>query len=73
MLPVPFLAVTLGPILVYFSIVDFGSERRPTLSSFLGVSLACYLFANGTLALLAYLCNAVLSLAHSAYTWYISR
>ena len=72
-LPVPFFAVTVGPLLVYFITSVFGTERKPSLSSFVGVSLACYLFANGTVVLLAHLCNAVLSLAYSLQASYISR
>lgn len=72
-LPVAFSAVTVGPLLVYFSISVLGTETQPSLSSFLGVSLACYLFANGAVALLVYLCSAVLSLAYSLQAWYFSR
>lgn len=69
----PFFAVTVGPLLVYFIISVFGTERKPSLSSFVGVSLACYLFVNGTVALLAHLCSAVLSLACSLQASYVSR
>jgi len=72
-LPVSFFFVTVGPLLVYFSLAVLGTERQPSLSSFLGVSLACYLFANGVVALLVYLCSAVLSLAYSLQAWYFSR
>ncbi|KAG0570658.1 hypothetical protein KC19_6G178400 [Ceratodon purpureus] len=72
-LPIPFFAVTVGPLLVYFIISVFGTERKSSLSSFVGVSLACYLFANGAVALLAHLCSAVLSLAYSLQAWYLSR
>lgn len=72
-LPLPFFAATLGPILVYFFIDVRGTEKQPSLSSFLGVSLACYLFATGAVALLVYLCSAVLSLAYSLQAWYFSR
>lgn len=72
-LPVAFFAVTVGPLLVYFPISVFGSERQPSLSSFLGVSLACYLFANGAVALMVFLCNSVLGLAFSLQAWFISR
>jgi glycosylphosphatidylinositol deacylase len=72
-LPVPFFSITVGPLLVYFIISVFRTERKSSLSSFTGVSLACHLFANGAVALLALLCSAVLSLAYSFQAWYISR
>lgn len=72
-LPLPFFTLTVGPLLVYFTMTVLGTERRPTLTSFLGVSLACYLFANGVVALIAYLSSAVLHTAASLQSCYKSR
>jgi hypothetical protein len=49
----------MGPILLYFSITIFGTETCPSLISFMGISIICYLFANGAVALLAYISCAV--------------
>ncbi len=58
-LPVPFFALAVGPLLTYFSITVFSTETSPSLISFLGLSIICYIFANGAVALLAYICSAV--------------
>ncbi|CAM6043491.1 unnamed protein product [Sphagnum compactum] len=58
-LPVPFFALAVGPLLMYFSITVFSTETSPSLISFLGLSIICYIFANGAVALLAYICSAV--------------
>ncbi|KAH9562192.1 hypothetical protein CY35_05G059400 [Sphagnum magellanicum] len=58
-LPLTFFALGMGPILLYFSITIFGTETCPSLISFMGISIICYLFANGAVALLAYISCAV--------------
>ncbi|CAK9226433.1 unnamed protein product [Sphagnum troendelagicum] len=62
-LPLPFLILALGPLLVYYSLSFFGTETPPPFISFIGVSLVCYLFANGIVALLAIISSAIF---HSA-------
>ena len=61
--PLPFLVLAPGLPVVYYFLSIFGTETPPPLISFLGVSLVCYVFANGVVALLAVVSSTIFQVA----------
>ncbi|KAL2624469.1 hypothetical protein R1flu_008714 [Riccia fluitans] len=57
-LPFPFMTFALGPLAVYAVLTVFGTHVVPPLLSFVAVSTVCYIFANGTIAVLA-ICTVI--------------
>jgi glycosylphosphatidylinositol deacylase len=61
--PLPLLLLAPGTSVIYYLCSLFGTETPPPLISFLGVSLVCYIFANGVVALLAIVSSIIFQAA----------
>lgn len=62
-IPSPLLLLAPGLSVVYYLLSIFGTETPPPLISFVGVSLVCYIFANGVVALLAVISSVIFEAA----------
>lgn len=61
--PFPLLLLAPGLSIVYYLRSLIGTETPPPLISFLGVSLVCYIFANGVVASLAIVSSIIFQTA----------
>lgn len=71
--PFPFLVLAPGLTVVYYFLSIFGTETPPPLISFLGVSLECYVFANGVVASLAVVSSIIFQAASFVQVFFTLR